>query len=519
MVLANDITAAKQAQEALKKSAANLRAIFEQSAQAFLLLDPQCRILAFNKTADRYLRTIFGRGLSVSDSLLDSISVHTRGEFLDHVTQALRGGQVSTERRVVTASGEKLWFTFQHTPVCNEQGQATAVFFTALDITARKRAEEALRQSEARFQRIAANFPGGMIFQFLLRPDGSIALPYVSPNARDLYEMEPEEIQRGATLGFGLVHREDRAAFERSIAHSAQTLSPWSWEFRIITKSGTLKWLRGVSRPEKQANGDILWDGLLTDVTERKRMEDALLQAKEAAEVANRAKSEFLATMSHELRTPLNAVLGYTQLFLSDAFGSLTADQLYGLRRVDDNAQALLDLISSVLDLSRLEEGRLPLDLRETQVGAVLQEVQAETRGLQEQTPLQFVWESEAALPVLYTDPGKLKIVLKNLVGNAVKFTPSGSITVAARGAEGGVEFRVTDTGIGIPPEALGAIFEPFRQLEHAVTRQNGGTGLGLHIVQRLLEMLGGTITVESEVGQGSTFRVWLPYASTLTAR
>src|SRR6185503_12044995 len=109
-------------------------------------------------------------------------------------------------RRVITARGEKLWFEFQHTPVCNEQGQATAVFFTALDITARKRAEDALRQSEARFQRIAANFPGGMIFQFLLRPDGSIALPYVSPNARDLYEMEPEEIQRSATLGFGLVH-------------------------------------------------------------------------------------------------------------------------------------------------------------------------------------------------------------------------------------------------------------------------------------------------------------------------
>jgi signal transduction histidine kinase len=247
------------------------------------------------------------------------------------------------------------------------------------------------------------------------------------------------------------------------------------------------------------------------DVTTRKQAEDALQQAKDAAEAANRAKSEFLATMSHELRTPLGIILGYTELLLEDTFGPLKEGQADSLRRIDRSARELHDLITAVLDLSRLEAGRLPLGLCETQVGAVLQQVQAETRRLQEQTPLKFVWEIEEALPVLYTDPGKLKIVLKNLLGNAVKFTPSGSITVAVWRAEEGVEFCVTDTGIGIPQEALGVIFEPFRQLEHPATRQNGGTGLGLHIVKRLLEVLGGTITVESEVGQGSIFRVWLP--------
>jgi len=181
------------------------------------------------------------------------------------------------------------------------------------------------------------------------------------------------------------------------------------------------------------------------------------------------------------------------------------------LRRVDRSARELLDLITAVLDLSRLEAGRLPLVTQETQVAALLQEIQAETHRLQEQTPLRFVWEIEEALPVLCTDPGKLKIVLKNLLGNAVKFTFSGSITLSAGRHQGGVEFRVTDTGIGIPQEALGMIFEPFRQIEHSATRQHSGTGLGLHIVKRLLEILGGTITVESAVGQGSTFRVWIP--------
>jgi PAS domain S-box-containing protein len=393
----------------------------------------------------------------------------------------------------------------------DDNGTPLRAFGGIMDITARKHAEEALRQSEARFQRIATNFPGGMIFQFLLHPDGSIAFPYVSPNARELYEVEPAEIQRNATLVFALVHPEDRAALDQSIARSAQTLAPWRWEFRLITPSGTLKWFQGASRPERQANGDILWDGLMMDVTTRKQAEDALQQAKDAAEAANRAKSEFLATMSHELRTPLGIILGYTELLLEDTFGPLKEGQADSLRRIDRSARELHDLITAVLDLSRLEAGRLPLGLCETQVGAVLQQVQAETRRLQEQTPLKFVWEIEEALPVLYTDPGKLKIVLKNLLGNAVKFTPGGSITVAVRRAEEGVEFCVIDTGIGIPQEALGVIFEPFRQLAYPATRQNGGTGLGLHIVKRLLEVLGGTITVESEVGQGSLFRVWLP--------
>jgi signal transduction histidine kinase len=254
-------------------------------------------------------------------------------------------------------------------------------------------------------------------------------------------------------------------------------------------------------------------------VTARKRMEAELQQAKETAEVANRIKSEFLATMSHELRTPLSVVLGYTELLLEDTFGPLVKTQADALGRIDRSAHELLDLVTAVLDLSRLEAGRLPLTLQATEVEGLLQEVQTETRRLQEQAQLTFAWEIEKGLPMLDTDSGKLKVVLRNLLGNAVKFTKEGGITVAARSREGGVEFSVTDTGIGIPREALGVIFEPFRQIEHSATRQYGGTGLGLHIVKRLLEMLGGVITVESEVGQGSTFRVWLPKSQTAEER
>ena len=142
------------------------------------------------------------------------------------------------------------------------------------EITERQQAEVALLQSEARFHHMAANFPGGMIFQFLLHPDNSVAFPYISPSCRELYELEPEEIQRNPALIMDMVHPDDRVAFRESIATSAQTLLPWRWEGRVIMKSGTIKWFQGASRPERQANGNILWDGFLIDVTARKRAEE-----------------------------------------------------------------------------------------------------------------------------------------------------------------------------------------------------------------------------------------------------
>lgn len=144
-------------------------------------------------------------------------------------------------------------------------------------------------------------------------------------------------------------------------------------------------------------------------------------------------------------------------------------------------------------------------------VAELLKEVEGETRGLWERSGLTCMWQSAPGLSLLYTDSGKLKVVIKRLVGNSIKFTAQGSVTVEARGREGGIEISVTDTGVGIPAEAFGVIFEPFRQLDSSNIRRHLGTGLGLHIVKRLLTLLGGTITVESEVGRGSTFCIWLP--------
>jgi PAS domain S-box-containing protein len=231
----------------------------------------------------------------------------------------------------------------------------------------------------------------------------------------------------------------------------------------------------------------------------------------EDLEHANRLKADFLATMSHELRTPLNIIMGYNELLLESDLGPLTAEQAEALQQVGKSAHGLLDLINSTLDLSRFENGQMPLEQREIGLPDLISELDAETRGLLDNANLSFVWDVTPQLPPLHTDPGKLKVVLKNLIANAVKFTAAGSVVVGVRASNGGVEFSVADTGVGIRPEILPIIFEPFRQGEPTMTRRFGGVGLGLYIVRRLVDALGGTIQVESEVGCGSTFRVCIP--------
>jgi|GEM_PF-1002264 len=232
----------------------------------------------------------------------------------------------------------------------------------------------------------------------------------------------------------------------------------------------------------------------------------------EQAESANRLKSDFLATVSHELRTPLQIILGYKDLLLEQTFGPLTTEQIETLRRLERSAQGLLELINNTLQVGRLEAGQLPVDCKEVEVAPLLTELQNEMWDLFQQSGLQLECLADPILPTVNTDPNKLKVVIKNLVGNAVKFTEKGTISVVAQAKGEGVEIAVTDMGTGISTEDLAVIFEAFRQGEQKVlTRRHGGVGLGLYIVRRMLELLGGSVSVESVLGQGSTFRIWLP--------
>ena len=228
-------------------------------------------------------------------------------------------------------------------------------------------------------------------------------------------------------------------------------------------------------------------------------------------ERASRLKSDFVATMSHELRTPLNIIMGYNDLLLDGGFGPMTEEQVDTLQRIEKSAEELLELITATLDLSRLDTGQVQLDVKAIDLADLVSELDSEISGLRENPNVDFAWDVAPELPELRSDPAKLKVVLKNLIGNAIKFTHAGDVVVRLRARDGGVEITVADTGVGIAREMLPVIFEPFRQGEPAMTREYRGVGLGLYIVRRILDMLGGTIDAESNVGQGSTFRVWVP--------
>ncbi len=226
---------------------------------------------------------------------------------------------------------------------------------------------------------------------------------------------------------------------------------------------------------------------------------------------ANRLQSDFVATMSHELRTPLNIITGYTDLMLEDTFGVMNAEQRMTLQRVGRSAQELIELVNTTLQVSRLDTGSVPLEMRSFSIADLVDETAVETRELWDRPNLTLTWRVTKSVPPLVSDRAKLKVILKNLIGNAAKFTESGTIRVEVDAAADGIAIEVVDSGVGIPAEALPIIFQRFRQADTSMTRRFGGVGLGLYIVSRLLEMLGGTIRVESKVGQGSKFSLWLP--------
>jgi signal transduction histidine kinase len=228
-------------------------------------------------------------------------------------------------------------------------------------------------------------------------------------------------------------------------------------------------------------------------------------------EQANDLSSEFVSTMSHELRTPLNIIIGYGSLLLEEHFGPLSVDQRDALKRIARSSGVLLGLVDSTLDLGRLEAGRVTVEHKEVSLGDLFGELYEETRDLVAPR-VRLAFGLAPDLPPVESDPTKLKAVLKNLVSNALKFTAEGSVVVEARrSGENEVSIAVSDTGVGIAPDALPIIFEPFRQAGIDSSRTYGGVGLGLYIVQRLLQLLGGSVSVESELGKGSVFVVRLP--------
>jgi len=291
-------------------------------------------------------------------------------------------------------------------------------------------------------------------------------------------------------------------------------------ELEFVRRDGTSFPVMVNATAVREAQGRFLMSrSSVQDITERRLAEDAARVAKENAEAANHAKSDFLAKMSHELRTPLNSVIGFSEMLEDEAAGPLSDRQRRYVGNVLSGGRQLLQLINDVLDLSKIEAGRMELRRTGFEVATAIHEAAETVSVLARERQLTLGVEVEPELPLLIADRPKVKQILYNLLSNAIKYTrPGGRVTLAARrlpplpGREEGLELAVTDTGIGIAPEDRERIFQEFEQVDSAFVRRQQGTGLGLALTRRLLALHGGRVAVESELGRGSVFRAWLPF-------
>jgi PAS domain S-box-containing protein len=383
----------------------------------------------------------------------------------------------------------------------------------------------ALNESEARMGAILETASDGVVTM-----DGEGRVLLWNPVASELFGYDraemlgkpltvviPERYRQRHAAGFGRLAAGGDA---RLIGSSVELtgLHRDGHEFPIELSLGT--WERG---------GERFFSGIIRDISERKVAQaeleatnEELDAARELADAANEAKSSFLANMSHELRTPMNAILGYSEMLTEDAEDDGLDDMVADLNKINAAGKHLLSLINDVLDLSKIEAGRMDLFLETFDLHQTLDEVATTAQPLFGTNDNQFVLDVDDQVGTVHLDLTKVRQSLLNLLSNAAKFTNDGTITLSVRAIERNtvpwIEMAVTDTGIGIPADKLGMVFEEFSQADESTTRDFGGTGLGLALTRQLCEMMGGGIELRSEVGVGSTFTIALPATAEETA-
>jgi PAS domain S-box-containing protein len=531
----------KRTEDALRQAEEKYRSIFQNTVVGIFQITLDGRFISANPALAR----IYGY-TSVEDLLnhltqADQVYVSPqhRQEFVRLITQ--HGSVCEFESQVYRKDGSLIWISENAILTKDPQGESLYYEGTVEDITQRRLAEAALRQQEETYRTLVNNLPGAV---YRRANDADWTMEFLSDAIVEItgYPAGAFTNQRWLTLT-SLMPQEDAISVRQNIAHALAAKQPYIVEYRLLHADGSTRWVYEKGQGLYDEAGHLLWlDGVIFDTTDRKLAEQQLLQAKLTAEEASRAKSQFLANMSHELRTPLNAIIGYSEMLQEEAEETDAGDMVPDLEKIRSAGKHLLTLINDILDISKIEAGKMELYLETFDIPTLISTISNTIQPLVEHNGNQLEIHCSPQIGTMHADITKVQQSLLNLLSNATKFTQNGKITLTVEKEElqqdsvypvssqttgnrlwrsedvreqaahsTSVVFRVTDTGIGMTPEQAEKVFQAFTQADASTTRKYGGTGLGLAITRRFCEMMGGEITVKSQLNQGSNFTIRLP--------
>lgn len=500
----------------IEELTASLRAIIDHIANPIFYKDPALRFLGCNRAYEQAFGIARADivGKTVSD--LEIFSLADRRTLQDEQRQVLAtGATLQREAQMPFADGKVHQTLYSASSFRLPDGSPGGLVGAIVDITPLKDAESALRAANDEQNAIfeAANFGIALVQTHVIQR--------CNRKLEEILGYASGELQGKPTRLWYLSEEQYADAIEQVFAEIARG-GTHRRELRLQRKDGSVFWCRLMARaldPSDPAKGIV---GVIEDVTEERAAAEALLDAKQRAESADRIKSAFLATMSHELRTPLNSIIGFTGIVLQGLAGPLTPEQSKQLGMVRDSSRHLLALINDVLDISKIEAGEFAVDCEPFDLPRSIEKVAAIVRPLAEKKGLSLTVEVAPELGQMVSDARRVEQVLLNLLGNAIKFSEAGTVTLRAEAVADfwldaqhppaeAVRLTVADTGIGVKTEDMDLLFMPFRQIDSTLSRQHEGTGLGLAICQRLATLMGGRIEAQSEWGKGSVFSVTLP--------
>jgi PAS domain S-box-containing protein len=516
-LIVRDITERKQAEEALRTSQEFLNSIIENSPNALWISDENGTLMRMNQACRDLIHLrdeeVVGRYNILKDNLLEEQGflplvkdVFEKGVTVRFVTSydtaAIKSVQLENTTRII--------LDINISPILNSEGKVTNAVIQQIDITEHKRAEEALMKSKQQYDNLVAKIPVGI---YILRSklDETFALDYVSPRMAEMLNLSIDGLLADANLVVQSIHPDDRISFAKMNLEGIQLNRPFDWKGRILSKE-TIKWMHFRSTPEILETGDILWHGLVTDITERITADLKIHHINEELSKAIAEKDKFFSIIAHDLRSPFNIFLGFTEMLVEN-LPSITLAQIQEIAfSMQSSANNLFQLLENLLEWSMMQRGMNSINPKAFGLSAKITQSLLSVSELANKKDIGLSCIIPEELKVL-ADENMVQSIIRNLTGNAVKFTPKGGkIKVSARFTDDNlVEISVTDNGIGMGKELISKLFLLDERTSRKGTNGEPSTGLGLIICKDFVDKHGCKIWAESAKGKGSTFYFTLP--------